>query len=86
MDARYYNGGPDDHTRLESYGTRRELDDPHAGVTFICQRCGGSVQYVYSLAGVGVFCSERCKTAVEMAASDRSPREYATAMDEARRG
>lgn len=54
----------------------------------LCQRagCGKTIQYPVTLANVGAFCSHRCKTEVEMAMADTSPRELVTEMDTVRRG
>jgi hypothetical protein len=62
MDARYYNGGPDDRPCFPPSGEHQEPKDPNRGMAFICAHCQGSVITVYSLAGVGVFCSADCRS------------------------
>lgn len=61
MDAPYYNGGPDDGYRSGSTGPRREAPAPESPRGGPCHHCQRPIHRVYTLAGVGAFCSPGCR-------------------------
>jgi hypothetical protein len=62
MDARYYNGDPDNHPRLHREGPRREQPAASDYRGLPCHGCGKSMHRVYTLADVGAFCSPGCRS------------------------
>lgn len=55
-----FTGAPDETGVDRRTGPREEPDAPQLSV-LTCHACGKPVVDVYSLAGVGVFCSAQCR-------------------------
>lgn len=71
MDARYYNGGPDDHPRFEPDGPRREPPAASDYRGMPCHSCGLPMHRIYTLADVGAFCSPGCRSKASEPQSNR---------------
>lgn len=61
MNAPYYNGGPDEREPLRGEGSRREERPEAYPVGQPCAACERPIHRVYTLAGVGAFCSPKCR-------------------------
>ncbi len=66
-DAPAFNGGPDDREPLRGEGVRREPEAEAYPVGQPCGLCGRSMHSVYTLAGVGAFCSPKCRAKAQTA-------------------
>lgn len=55
---RSYDG---DRSEMPNTGPKREPGYPVSRGSHACATCGAMVQTVFSLAGVGIFCSPACR-------------------------
>jgi hypothetical protein len=61
MDARYYNGGPDDYPEYRRYNTTEQ--EP----VKVCLQCGVTCDWGgLCIGGVGRFCSRTCADVYEL--------------------
>lgn len=54
--------GPDDGYRSPSTGPRREAPEPPSPRGAPCHHCHRPIHRIYTLAGVGAFCSPGCRS------------------------